>query len=127
MFNDPISDMLTRIRNAYMARLDTVEIPASKLKVALALLLSSLGYVGKVGEVVNRRFAVGLKYSAGEPAVTSIKRISKPGLRRYAGVKEIAKLRQGLGFLILSTPKGLKTHVEARKEGVGGELICKVW
>lgn len=128
MINDPIGDMLTRIKNAYMARREFVEIPRSKLRELLAEMLVKLGYGKEVLPTdVTSYFKISLLYKQGIPALSGVKRISKPGLRRYAGAHDLRKLSRGLGVLIVSTPKGLKTHIEAQKEGIGGELLCKVW
>lgn len=126
--SDPIADMLTRIKNGYMARKETVEVPYSRFKAALAKLLARYEYVGEVSQADDQRtFTVTLSYKQGQPMMTEIKRISKPGLRRYLSVRDLEAVKQGLGYLILSTPKGLKTHIDARKERLGGEVICKVW
>lgn len=127
MVTDGIGDTLIQIKNAYMARHSEVEVSNSKVKEALLAVLKKLGYVAKVEKNDERMLRIELKYIDGAPALTEVKRISKPGLRRYAGVKELHKLSQGLGYVILSTPKGLMTHVEAKKQNLGGEILCKVW
>jgi small subunit ribosomal protein S8 len=124
---DPIADMLIRIKNGYMARRAEVAVPYSKMKVSLAKLLSRYHYIGDVSPEAKRMFTVKLHYRAGVPAMTDVKRMSKPGLRRYTGVKDLERIQGGLGFTILSTPKGMMTHVEARKERLGGEVICRIW
>lgn len=126
--NDPISDMLVRIKNGYLAHKKTVEIPYSKVKEALATLLASYHYIESF-EVAKeaRMITVVLRYVADAPAMTDVKRLSKPGLRRYTKVDNLKDIQGGLGYIIVSTPQGLMTHVEARKKNVGGELICKIW
>ncbi len=130
--SDPIADMLTRIRNANTAKHDTVDIPASKMKVAIAGILVDEGYISKYDIVEDGSFKtirVTMKYGAdkNEKIITGIKRISKPGLRVYAGKDEIPSVLGGLGIAILSTNKGIITDKEARKEAVGGEVLCFVW
>jgi small subunit ribosomal protein S8 len=130
-FTDPIGDMLTRIRNASSARHEKVLVPASGLKVRLAEVLKSEGFIqdflrhedGHQGAIT-----IILKYGPDrEPAISDIKRVSKPGLRRYVANDEIPRVLNGLGVAILSTSKGLMVDREARKQKVGGELICTVW
>ncbi len=130
--SDPIADMLTRIRNANTAKHDTVDIPASKIKVAIADILVDEGYISKYDIVEDGNFKsirVTLKYGAdkNEKIITGIKRISKPGLRVYAGKDEIPTVLGGLGIAILSTNKGIVTDKEARKLQVGGEVLAFVW
>ncbi|KKP59812.1 MAG: 30S ribosomal protein S8 [Candidatus Gottesmanbacteria bacterium GW2011_GWA1_34_13] len=126
--SDPLGDMIARIKNGYMARKIDVEIPYSGVKEALALVLKRYKYVGEVAtNESKRKFTIKLLYNQSKPAITEISRISKPGLRQYAGIRDLGKFQSGLGFLILSTPKGIKTHIEAKKEKVGGELICRIW
>ena len=129
---DPIADMLTRIRNANTAKHDTVDIPASKIKIAIAGILVDEGYIAKYDLVDDGNFKairVTLKYGAdkNEKVITGIKRISKPGLRIYAGKDEIPSVLGGLGIAILSTNKGILTDKEARKQQVGGEVLAFVW
>jgi small subunit ribosomal protein S8 len=120
--------MLIRIKNAYMARKQTVEISHSNVKEALVKLLERYGYVGEVvSEKESRRLTVVLKYVDGVPALTEVKRLSKPGLRRYIRARKLSDFRAGLGQVILSTPQGLKTHTEAKKAKIGGEVLCTVW
>lgn len=126
MITDPIADMLIRIKNAYLARQDVVQIPKSRLKHQLALLLVKLNYVDKVN-TDESYIKLLLSYRQGKPATLGVKRVSKPGLRRYARVDEIKKMRFGLGHLVISTPKGLKTHKEAIQAGVGGEILFQIW
>ena len=130
--SDPIADMLTRIRNANTAKHDTVDIPSSKMKVAIADILVDEGYIAKydiIDEGSYKTMRVTLKYGAdkNEKIITGIKRISKPGLRVYAGKDEIPSVLGGLGIAILSTNKGILTDKQARKEQVGGEVLACVW
>ena len=130
--SDPIADMLTRIRNANTAKHDTVDIPSSKIKVAIADILVDEGYIAKydiIDEGSYKTIRVTLKYGAdkNEKIITGIKRISKPGLRVYAGKDEIPSVLGGLGIAILSTNKGILTDKEARKAQVGGEVLAFVW
>ena len=130
--SDPIADMLTRIRNANTAKHDTVDIPASQMKIAIADILVDEGYITKYDIVEDGNFKsirVTLKYGAdkNEKVITGIKRISKPGLRVYAGKDEIPTVLGGLGIAILSTNKGIVTDKEARKLQVGGEVLAFVW
>jgi Ribosomal protein S8 len=131
MLTDPIGDMLTRIRNAVMARKKEVVVePASKLKMAILDVLKREGYIEGYtveGEGVKKRIIVHLKYYKGKPVIQVIERVSKPGRRVYVGVDEIPKVFNGLGIAILSTPKGVLSDGEAKKLRVGGELICKVF
>ena len=132
MTNDPIADMLTRIRNANTAKHDTVDVPSSKMKLSIAGILLDEGYIEKY-ELVDagayKNIRITLKYSGGksERVITGIKRISKPGLRVYAGKDDIPKVLGGLGIAILSTNKGIVTDKQARKEAVGGEVLAFVW
>ena len=130
--SDPIADMLTRIRNANTAKHDTVDIPASKMKLAIADILLKEGYVKAVDVVEEGNFKtikIKLKYGANknEKILTGLKRISKPGLRVYASKDELPKVLGGLGTAIISTNKGVLTDKEARKENVGGEVLAFVW
>ncbi|MCI9123829.1 MAG: 30S ribosomal protein S8 [Eubacterium sp.] len=130
--SDPIADMLTRIRNANTAKHDTVDIPSSKMKIAIANILVDEGYIAKYDIVDDGNFKVirvTLKYGAdkNEKIITGIKRISKPGLRVYAGKEDIPSVLGGLGVAILSTNKGVITDKEARKLQVGGEVLAFVW
>jgi small subunit ribosomal protein S8 len=131
MLTDPIGDMLTRIRNAIMAKKKEVVVePASKLKMAILDVLKREGYIDgyKIeGEEVKKKIIVYLKYYQGKPVIQVIERVSKPGRRIYVGVEEIPKVYNGLGIAILSTPKGVLSDREAKKLRVGGELICKVF
>ena len=128
---DPIADMLTRIRNANTAKHETVDIPASNMKKAVAEILNNEGYIkgyqiiedGKQGVI-----RVALKYSANkEKVISGIKRVSKPGLRMYAPADELPRVLKGLGIAIISTSKGIMTDKEARKQNIGGEVLAFVW
>ena len=128
---DPISDMLTRIRNANSAKHKTVDVPASKMKTAIAEILFKEGYI-KSFEVINNEnqgiIRITLKYDEkGTRVIDGLKRISKPGLRVYAGKDELPKVLNGLGIAIISTSKGLKTDKEAREAGIGGEVLAYIW
>ena len=131
--NDPIADMLTRIRNANTAKHDTVDIPASKMKIAIADILLDEGYIKKYdlvdGENGFKNIRVSLKYNDNkrEKVLTGLKRISKPGLRIYAGKDELPKVLGGLGVAIISTNNGVITDKKARELGVGGEVLAFVW
>ena len=130
--SDPIADMLTRIRNANTAKHDTVDIPSSKMKNAIAEILYKEGYIAKYDIIEDGSFntiRVTLKYGAdkNEKIITGLKRISKPGLRVYAGKNEIPKVLGGLGTAILSTNRGIITDKEARQLQVGGEVLAFVW
>ena len=130
--NDPIADMLTRIRNANTAKHDTVDIPASKMKIAIANILLDEGYIEKYELVDNGNFKdirVTLKYGAdkNEKIISGLKRISKPGLRVYAGKEDMPKVLGGLGIAIVSTNQGVITDKQARKLSVGGEVLAFVW
>ena len=128
---DPIADMLTRIRNANSAKHKTVDIPASKMKTAIAEILFKEGYI-KSFEIINNEtqgiIRITLKCDEkGNRVIDGIKRISKPGLRVYAGKEELPKVLNGLGIAIVSTSKGLKTDKEAREAGIGGEVLAYIW
>ena len=130
--SDPIADMLTRIRNANTAKHDTVDVPASKMKLAIANILLDEGYIAKYDLVEDGHFQtihITLKYGAdkNEKVITGLKRISKPGLRVYANTEDIPRVLGGLGTAIISTNKCVVTDKEARKLGVGGEVLCFVW
>ncbi len=134
---DPIADFLIRIKNGYLARKDSVEMPSSKIKENLATILVKEGYLqsskvktekskGKGKEI--KTLLLKLKYEGKRPALTEVRRISKPGVRIYTKMKNIPKVRRGQGGLtILSTPQGLLTHQEAEKKNQGGEIICQIW
>ncbi|MEQ1743667.1 MAG: 30S ribosomal protein S8 [Candidatus Nitrotoga sp.] len=127
--SDPISDMLTRIRNAQMAEKINVRMPSSKLKVAIAKLLQDEGYVDgyNISSVDGKpTLEIGLKYYAGRPVIEKIQRVSRPGLRMYKGCDDIPNVMNGLGIAIVSTSKGLMTDRRARANGIGGEVLCIV-
>jgi len=128
---DPIADMLTRIRNANIVKHPKIELPSSKLKVKLAQLLKSEGYIIDYSEKEVDKFkilTVILKYNEdGTPVITNLRRVSKPGLRIYNKAKNLPKVLGGLGVAIISTSKGLLTDRKAKKENIGGEVLCYVW
>ncbi len=130
-FTDPIGDMLTRIRNASSARHEKVLVPRSRLKIRIAEVLKEEGFIRDFvvhQDGVQGAISILLKYSADrEPAISDIKRVSKPGLRRYVPNDSIPRVLNGMGIAILSTSKGVLVDREARKQKVGGELICTVW
>ncbi len=129
---DPIADMLTRIRNANTAKLDTVDVPSSKMKLAIADILLNEGYISKydmIDEGAFKTIRITLKYGKdkNEKIISGLKRISKPGLRVYAGTENMPKVLGGLGIAIISTNKGVMTDKEARKNNVGGEVLAYIW
>ncbi len=128
---DPISDFLARIRNGIMARKASIDVPASKVKKKLAELLRDEGYLTAVtesGDDKQGTLSLTLRWDAArKPAISGLRRVSKPGQRAYAGADALPKIRGGLGTAIVSTSKGLMTDREARKQGVGGEIICEIW
>lgn len=129
--NDPISDMLTRIRNAGLARQTETTMPSTKILVAIAKILKEEGYIGDYHVVEKRpqdQLIVGLRYGSDKRhTIREIKRVSKPGLRVYAGRDAIPRVRSGLGIAIVSTPEGVLTGYEARRRGIGGEVLCTVF
>ena len=130
--NDPIADMLTRIRNANTAKHDTVDVPSSKMKLAIANILLNEGYIKKLDVVEDKGFKnlhITLKYSAdrNDKVITGLKRISKPGLRVYAGRDELPRVLGGLGIAIISTNQGVVTDKKARELQVGGEVLAFIW
>lgn len=131
MITDPLADMLTRIRNALIARHDFTDAPASKLKIALAEALKKEGYIRDFevrSEGSKRTIRIHLAYTDNqEPVIMGLQRVSKPGLRVYTQRREIPRVYGGLGIAILSTPEGILTGKEARRRGVGGEVLCYVW
>jgi small subunit ribosomal protein S8 len=129
MISDPIGDMLTRIRNGYLASRQEVIVPHSKIKQSLAEILLKEGYLKKieVEKQVPKSMKLTLKYEGKSSAMTQVKRISKPGKRIYVKAKEIRPVLSGLGVIILSTPKGLMTGKEAKKKNMGGEAVCRVY
>ena len=126
---DPISDMLTRIRNGGRVQIPIVEMPHSKLKENVAKILKSEGYIAEV--VVEgspmKKMKVKMKYQGKKCVIEGLKRMSTPGLRRYVGAKDIPRVRGGLGVAIISTSEGIMTDFQARRKNLGGELICYVW
>ena len=128
---DPVADMLTRIRNANNAKHETVDIPASNMKKSIAQILLDEGYIKSyqvVDDGLQGMIHVTLKYNAGkEKVITGLRRVSKPGLRVYAGAEELPQVLRGLGIAIISTSKGVMTDKKARKEHVGGEVLAFVW
>ena len=131
VMNDPLGDMLTRIRNAQMRSKSTVKTPASKLRGWVLDVLASEGYIRgyepKADNAGKPGFEISLKYFDGEPVIRQVKRVSTPGRRVYASVKEIPQVRNGLGVSIISTSKGIMTDTRARAENVGGEVLCTVF
>jgi len=130
VMTDPIADMLTRIRNANQERHETVNVPGSKMKIKIAEILKSEGFIKDYTieeDGVKKTIVITLKYNGNERVITDLKRISKPGLRIYAKVDEVPKVLNGLGIAILSTSKGVMTDKEARAQKVGGEVIAFVW
>ena len=131
MVTDPIGDLLTRLKNGSQRRHETVSVPASKLKRPILDVLKKEGYVQGIEDGVEEGhpvLTVQLRYvGEGQPMITGLQRISKPGRRVYVGSKEIAKVRNGIGMSILSTSKGIMTDQESRKNGLGGEVLCSVW
>lgn len=126
MLTDPIADMLTRIRNAHLALHKEVSVPRSKMKEAMATILKQEGYVEDVA-VDERNITIALKYVKGRPAITGLKRISKPGRRVYVGAHQIPRVQNGLGICILSTSRGVLDGMTAQADKTGGELLCEVW
>ena len=129
MMTDPISDMLTRIRNAQMCGKNAVSMPSSELKAAIAQVLKDEGYIDGFAvreSGVKRDIEINLKYYAGQPVIEKLERVSRPGLRIYRGVDEIPKVLNGLGIAIVSTSRGVMTDRKARSQGVGGEVLCIV-
>lgn len=126
---DPVADMLTRVRNAQTARLATTEMPSSGTKVAIAKVLKEEGYIAdfSVSGDVQPQLTVELKYFGGRPVIEEIKRVSRPGLRQYKGKDDIPEVKGGLGIVIMSTNKGVMSDRAAREAGVGGEVLCSVF
>jgi small subunit ribosomal protein S8 len=128
---DPIADLLTRIRNGQLARHEKVTLPWSRMKEAVARALAGEGYVREIvvgGEATKRTLTVLLAYTeSGEPVISGVRRVSKPGLRVYSSVRNIPSVRNGYGISVLSTPAGLLADREARRRNIGGEVVCEVW
>ncbi|AFZ09495.1 SSU ribosomal protein S8P [Oscillatoria nigro-viridis PCC 7112] len=131
--NDTIADMLTRIRNSCMARHQTTQIPATKMTRSIAQVLKSEGFIGEFEEAeaegIKRHLVLSLKYKGKtrKPIITALKRVSKPGLRVYSNRKELPRVLGGIGIAIISTSSGIMTDREARRQGLGGEVLCYVW
>jgi small subunit ribosomal protein S8 len=126
---DPISDMLTRIRNGGRALLPAIELPHSRIKENVAKILKQQGYVTDVavdGKTI-KKLKIQLKYQGKKSVIEGLKRVSKPGLRKYVGATEIPRVRGGLGVAVISTSEGVMTDVQARKKNLGGELLCYIW
>ena len=126
MLTDPIADMLTRIRNAHLALHKEVSVPRSKMKESIAAILKQEGYVDDV-TVDDKAITIALKYHKGKPAISGLKRVSKPGRRVYVGSSQIPRVQNGLGICILSTSSGLLDGQSAHEKKVGGELLCEIW
>jgi len=130
MVTDPIADLLTRIRNALVARHQSVQVPSSKMKIAIAKVLKEEGFIKGfevVPEGVKRTARIDLSYSGKEASISGLRRVSKPGLRVYVQKREIPRVYGGLGIAILTTPQGVMTGQEAWRRQVGGEVLCYVW
>jgi small subunit ribosomal protein S8 len=129
--NDPLGDMLTRIRNAQMRHKSTVRTPASKMRERVLKVLQDEGYIRGYESAADKaghpEFEISLKYFDGEPVIRELQRISKPGRRVYSPVKELPQVRQGLGVAIVSTPRGVMSDAQARADNVGGEVLCTVF
>jgi small subunit ribosomal protein S8 len=128
--SDPIADMLTRIRNAVMVHHDSVLVPASKMKLAIAKILKDEGFVSNyevLKDKPHRAIKIHLKYENNVPGVTGLERVSKPGLRVYVEKKEIPRVAGGLGIAIVSTSKGVMTGQQSWRQGIGGEILCYIW
>lgn len=130
--NDTISDMLTRIRNACLVRHPTTNVPTTKLTKSIARVLKEEGFIedfAEVGEGIEKHLVISLKYKGRnrQPIIKTLKRVSKPGLRVYSNRKEIPRVLGGIGIAIISTSKGIMTDREARRQGIGGEVLCYVW
>src|SRR5436189_1334528 len=126
---DPVADMLTRIRNAQRAEIPAIELPHSKLKENVATILKREGYVNEIGVegTTMKKLKVRLKYDGRKGVIEGLRRISRPGLRRYVAADEIPRVHNGMGTAIMSTSEGVMTGVQARKKNLGGELLCFVW
>ena len=127
--SDPIGDMIARIKNSQMRNHKKVQLPSSNFKIKIAEVLKSEGYIidFKVSEDKKPNLEIILKYNSGNPVISSIERISKPGRRIFSSAESLPKINNGLGIAIVSTPKGVMTDIDARKQKVGGEIICKVF
>ena len=128
--SDPIGDMIARIKNAQLRNHKKIQLPSSKFKVKIAEVLKSEGYIidYKVSQELNKPYLeISLKYNSGNPVISSIQRVSKPGRRIFSRAESLPKINNGLGIAIISTPNGVMTNIDARKQKVGGEIICKVF
>ena len=127
--SDPIGDMLARIKNSQKRNHNKVQLPSSKFKIKIAEVLKSEGYIinYKVTEDKKPNLEINLKYNSGNPVISSIERISRPGRRIFSSAESLPKINNGLGIAIVSTPKGVMTDIDARKQNIGGEIICKVF
>ena len=128
--SDPIGDMIARIKNAQLRNHKKVKLPSSKFKIKIAEILKSEGYIidYKVSQESNKPYLeINLKYNSGNPVISSIQRVSKPGRRIFSRAESLPKINNGLGIAIISTPKGVMTDIDARKQKIGGEIICKVF
>ena len=128
--SDPIGDMIARIKNAQSRNHKKVQLPSSKFKIKIAEVLKSEGYIidYKVSQETNKPYLeISLKYNSGNPVISSIQRVSKPGRRIFSRAESLPKINNGLGIAIISTPKGVMTDIDARKQKIGGEIICKVF
>ena len=128
--SDPIGDMIARIKNAQLRNHKKVQLPSSKFKIKIAEVLKSEGYIidYKVSQETNKPYLeISLKYHSGNPVISSIQRVSKPGRRIFSRADSLPKINNGLGIAIISTPKGVMTDIDARKQKIGGEIICKVF
>ena len=127
---DPISDMLTRIRNAHLALLPAMDLPHSRIKESIASILKREGYIidfAVDGKAATKKITLKLKYDGRKGVIEGLRRVSTPGLRHYVGATDIPRVRGGLGTAILSTSKGVMTGVQARKNNLGGEVLCYIW
>lgn len=130
MITDPIADMINRIKNAQAVSKSTVKVPYSNLKYEVVKILEKMKWIDSVekkGKKTNKTIEITLKYSEGKPAITNIRKISKPGQRIYVSVNKIKKIRDGFGMSIVSTSRGLMTNIEARRENLGGEILVEVY
>ncbi len=130
MVNDPVGDLLAQIKNASMAGLQSIDLPYSRMKMEVAKILSQEGYVGaieKTGTDPKSRLKIAIKYVGKTPVITGVKRISKPGLRLYVNKQSIPTVVGGMGIAIVSTPQGIMTGRDAKKKGIGGEILCTTW
>jgi small subunit ribosomal protein S8 len=128
--NDPVADMLSRLRNASQALIPDVEMSHSKMKESIAHILKREGYIAEVaveGQTAAKKLKLKLKYNGRKGVIAGLRRVSKPGLRRYVGATEIPRVLNGMGIAIVSTPKGIMTGNDARKQNVGGELVAFIW